>query len=160
LNEEQLAAFERLRRALPAAPATLGNSAGALLEARYRGDVVRPGIALYGGNPFAGPRENPMETGATLAAPSVRIPGVAGTQTGRDGATYVATAPARLAIVGAGYADGYPRALGNRGSAAIAGTRVPVVGRVSMDLTCVDVTALPRDVARVGAPVELIGATV
>ncbi len=76
------------------------------------------------------------------------------------GATYVARPPARLAVVGAGYADGYPRCLGNGGTAAVAGQRVPVVGRVSMDLTCVDISAVPRDSVRVGDPVELIGPTV
>ena len=75
-----------------------------------------------------------METVATLTAPIVQIRDVEHTQTVGYGATYVAQPPARLAIVGAGYADGYPRALGNRGAAALAGRRVPVVGRVSMDL--------------------------
>ncbi|HVS23924.1 MAG TPA: alanine racemase C-terminal domain-containing protein, partial [Gammaproteobacteria bacterium] len=68
--------------------------------------------------------------------------------------------PARLAVVALGYADVYPRALGNRGVVAIAGARAPVVGRVSMDLLCCDVTALPRELVRVGEPVEAIGPTV
>ena len=61
-------------------------------------------------------------------------------QTVGYGATYVASPPARLAVVGIGYADGYPRSLGNTGTAAVNGRRVPVVGRVSMDLICVDVS--------------------
>jgi len=58
------------------------------------------------------------------------------------------------------WADGYPRSLGNRGFAAIAGERVPVAGRVSMDLLCLDVSALPRELVRLGEDVELIGPSV
>jgi alanine racemase len=182
LNAEQLRAFERLRRRLPQAPSSIGNSAATLIDAQHRGDVARLGIALYGGDPFfagfsagfsAGPavlsagssaghagRGNPMETVATLTAPIVQIRDVEQVQTVGYGATYVVQPPARLAIVGAGYADGYPRALGNRGAAALGGRRVPVVGRVSMDLLCLDVSGVPADVAHVSASVELIGATV
>jgi alanine racemase len=159
LNDEQLARFDRLRRQLPPARTSIGNSAGALLGAAYRGDLVRPGIALYGGNPFSG-RPNPMECVATLTAPILQIREIAEPQTVGYGATYVANPPARLAIVGIGYADGYPRSLSNAGTAAVRGRRVPVVGRVSMDLTCIDVASLPGDHVRVGDPVELIGPTV
>jgi alanine racemase len=179
LNRDQLRAFDRLRASLPHAPTSIGNSAATLIDAVHRGAVARPGIALYGGDPFfagfsaelstgmssepsAGlPSDrNPMEAVATLTAPIVQIRDVEQAQTVGYGATYVVRAPARLAIVGAGYADGYPRALGNRGAAALAGRRVPVVGRVSMDLLCLDVTGVPPDLACVGAPVELIGGTI
>jgi len=163
LNAEQLRTFDRLRGLLPDAPSSIGNSAATLIDARNGGDVARPGIALYGGNPFSagyGSGENPMEAVATLSAPIVQIRDVESAQTIGYGATYVAQAGARLAIVGAGYADGYPRALGNRGAAVLAGRRVPVVGRVSMDLTCVDVSGVSKEMAQVGAPVELIGPTV
>jgi alanine racemase len=163
LTAEQLRVFDRLRRRLPQAPVSTGNSAATLSGAQPRGDVARPGIALYGGNPFAAgfaTEENPMEAVATLVAPIVQIRDVEHAQTVGYGATYVATPPARLAIVGAGYADGYPRALGNRGAAALAGKRIPVVGRVSMDLLCVDVSSVPAALAQVGALVELIGPTV
>jgi alanine racemase len=177
LNQEQLRAFAQLRRRLPQAPVSIGNSAATLIDAQHRGEVVRPGIALYGGDPFFaglspgssardsggdGPPggANPMEAVATLTAPIVQIREVLSTQTVGYGATYVVQPPARLAIVAAGYADGYPRALGNRGAAALAGRRVPVIGRVSMDLTCIDVSGLPVELARVGASVELIGSTI
>ncbi len=124
---------------------SIGNSAGTLTGAAHRGDVVRPGIGLYGGNPFT-ERPNPIEPVVTLDAPIVQIRDVEQAQTVGYGATYGVAPPARLAIVALGYADGYPRALGNRGVVAIAGRRAPVVGRVSMDLLCCDVTALPPDV--------------
>jgi alanine racemase len=157
LNREQLERFERLRRQLPAAPTSIGNSAGALIDAAHRGDLVRPGIALYGGNPFAN-RENPMESVATLKAPILQLRDIGEPAPVGYGATYLATPPARLAIVALGYADGYPRNLGNKGVAAVGSQRVPVVGRVSMDLIAVDVGRLPR--VRVGDPVEFIGPTV
>jgi len=159
LNREQLERFARLRRLLPPLPTSIGNSAGALLDAAHRGDVVRPGIALYGGNPFS-ERANAMQSVVTLTAPILQLREIGEPQPVGYGATYVASPPARLAIVGAGYADGYPRNLGNRAAAAVAGQRVPLVGRVSMDLLAVDVAALPREAVRVGDSVELIGPTV
>jgi alanine racemase len=159
LNRAQLERFELLRRQLPPAPTSIGNSAGTLLDAAHRGDVVRPGIALYGGSPFSD-RPNPMETVVTFTGSILQLRDIDEPQTVGYGATYVAVAPARLAIVGVGYADGYPRSLGNRASAAVRGVRVPVVGRVSMDLTCVDVGGLPRAEVRVGDSVELMGPTI
>ncbi|HUQ52256.1 MAG TPA: alanine racemase [Gammaproteobacteria bacterium] len=159
MNAEQLLRFESMRRALPSAPTSIGNSAGALLGAEYRGDLVRPGIALYGGNPFSD-RPNPMRGVVTLTAPILQLREIGEPQTVGYGATYLAQAPARIAVVGIGYADGYPRNLGNVGVAAVHGTRVPVVGRVSMDLIAVDVGGLPRDTVRVGDAVELIGPTI
>jgi alanine racemase len=159
LNREQLRRFDRLRAQLPPAPTSIGNSAGDLIDSSLRGDLVRPGIALYGGNPFSD-RPNPMASVVTLEAPILQIREVDEPLTVGYGATYLVRPPARLAVVGVGYADGYPRSLGNRGTAAVNGRRVPVVGRVSMDLTCVDISALPRDSVRVGAAVELIGPVV
>lgn len=158
-NRAQLALFEALRRELPSAPTSIGNSAGTLIDAVHRGDLVRPGIALYGGNPFSD-RPNPMEPVVTLAGRILQIREIASPEPVGYGATYVASPPARLAVVGVGYADGYPRCLGNRAAAAVRGTRVPVVGRVSMDLVCVDVGGLPAGSVRVGDEVELMGATV
>jgi alanine racemase len=73
------------------------------------------------------------------------------------GATHVAEPPARLATVGAGYADGYPRALGNLAHAFLGGVGVPVVGRVSMDMLTIDVSAVPGSQTSPGTMVELLG---
>jgi alanine racemase len=159
MNAEQLSRFEHLRRSLPPARTSIGNSAGTLIDAAHRGDLVRPGIALYGGNPFSD-RPNPMAPVVTLTAPILQLREIGEPQTVGYGATYVASSPARLATVGIGYADGYPRNLGNVGVAAVAGRRVPVVGRVSMELITLDLGYLPREAVRVGDSVELIGATV
>lgn len=159
LNREQLRRFDTLRAQLPPAPTSIGNSAGDFADAAYRGDLVRPGIGLYGGNPFSD-RPNPMASVVTLEAPILQIREVDEPLTVGYGATYLASPPARLAVVGVGYADGYPRNLGNRGTAAVNGRRVPVVGRVSMDLICIDISALPQGSVRVGDAVELIGPSV
>ncbi len=158
-NAEQLARFNRLRQSLPDVRTSIGNSAGTLLDAAHRGDLARPGIALYGGNPFSD-RPNPMESVVTLTAPILQLRDIGEPAPVGYGATYVAQSSARIAVVGIGYADGYPRSLGNCGTAAVHGRRVPVVGRVSMDLMTLDIGTLPRTAVRVGDPVELIGATV
>jgi alanine racemase len=101
-----------------------------------------------------------MEAVVSLTAPILQLRDVVEPAAIGYGATYLAEPPARIAVLGIGYADGYPRNLGNVGTAAVGGRRVPVVGRVSMDLTTIDVGALPRETVRVGDPVELIGPAV
>ena len=159
LTSEQIQRFDALRAQLPEAKTSIGSSPGILLEASCRGDLVRPGIALYGANPFVS-GDNPMETVATLEGMILQIREVAAPVTVGYGASYTVNPPARLATVGAGYADGYPRALSNRGVAFLAGTEVPVVGRVSMDLITLDVSAAPPERARPGEFVELVGPNV
>jgi alanine racemase len=157
LNDAQLERFAALRARLPAAPTSFANSAGIALGERHRGDLVRPGIALYGGDPCgAGPgalREVVRLQGRVLQLRDVREPGV----TVGYGATWHVRPPARLATVGVGYADGYLRSLGGKGIAVAGGRRVPVVGRVSMDLVTLDVTAVPPADLAVGDYVDLIG---
>ena len=101
-----------------------------------------------------------MAAVATLTAPILQLHEVAEPEPVGYGATYIANPPARVAVVGIGYADGYPRNLGNRGTAAVQGHRVPVIGRVSMDLISVDVGGLPPESVAVGEAVELIGPTI
>lgn len=159
LNDAQLLAFERLRRVLPPAPTSVGASAGIFLDSRHRGDLVRAGIGLYGGNPFSD-RASPVEPVVTLRARIVQIRDVATAGTVGYGATHAVKPPCRLAVCAVGYADGYPRAVGNRCDASFQGVRVPVVGRVSMDLTCIDVSSVPADAIRPGDYIDLIGGAV
>ena len=156
LNALQLTRFNELRRLLPPARTSIGNSAGVLLGPEHCGDLVRPGIGLYGGNPFAD-RANPFETVATLTARVLQIREAAPPQSVGYGADYVVHSRQRLATLGLGYADGYPRALSDRSAAVFAGQRLPVVGRVSMDLITLDVSALPANQLATGEFVELIG---
>ena len=132
------------------------NSAAALRWPEYAADAVRPGIFLYGGNPLAAvDASSPPEPVASVRARLVLVRRVAPGSTVGYGATHVARAWERWGTVAIGYGDGWPRALGNSGSALVAGRRVPIVGRISMDMIVVDITALPE--VEAGDVVTLIG---
>lgn len=156
LNAAQLRAFEAARSRLPKAPACLANSSGIFLGPAYHFDLGRPGVALYGVNPTPG-RPTPMRQVVELQGEILQVRRIDAPTAVGYGATYRAEGPMRVATVAAGYADGYLRSLSNRGTARIAGQQVAVVGRVSMDLITLDVTAVPESAARPGARVELIG---
>lgn len=157
INAQQLERFRAGLAALPSAPASLASSAGILLGKDYAFDLVRPGIGLYGGNPqIAG--ANPFATVATLTGRILQYRRVDKGERVGYGATFRVERPMGLATVALGYADGVMRALGNRGAGAIAGRRVPVVGRVSMDLVTLDVTDISEGVD--GADVEFLGDTI
>ena len=159
LNRRQLELFATVRALWPDAQTSIGNSAGLLLGNGFAGDLARPGIALYGANPFVA-RDNPMAPVVCLRARILQLRDIpAGTSVGY-GASFVAERQMRLATVGLGYADGYLRSLGNRGIAEIAGRRVPVVGRVSMDLVCLDVSAVSADAVAEGDWATMIGGSV
>lgn len=156
MSDQQAERFAVLARLFPRARTSLGNSAGVL--SGMRGDVARPGIALYGGNPFSTGR-SPMRPVATLEARVVGLRAVAAGEPIGYGGTFRPAHDARIAILGIGYADGIPRAMSNRGTVAYQGQRLPVVGRVSMDLMHVDITAAQTPVA-VGHWLEVFGHTV
>jgi alanine racemase len=156
LNALQLERFAALRARLPPLPTSIGNSAATLAGAAFRGDLVRPGLALYGGRALPG-APNPMRPVVRLEARILQIRTLPAGATVGYGATWRAPGPCRIATVGAGYADGYPRALGNRGYAAVEGLRLPVVGRVSMDMTTLDLSAAPAGALAVGDYVDLLG---
>ena len=156
MNEEQLARFEEVRRLLPAAPASLANSAGILLGPRYHFDMVRPGIALYGGNPLMH-KDNVLSQVINITSFITQVREIDRGHSVGYGATHRAAGPTRIATVPVGYADGYLRSLSNNAAASVGGVRVPVVGRVSMDLITLDVTAVPPERCQPGCPVELIG---
>ena len=156
MNDAQLERFERLRRLWPGIPWSLANSAGIFLGTRFHGHLVRPGIALYGGRPFAtGP--NPMTEVVRMEGQVLQLREVREQVSVGYGATRQVSPPARIATVDVGYADGYPRALGGCGYAARGGQRLPLVGRVSMDLLTLEVSAGPHVELAVGDHVELIG---
>jgi alanine racemase len=157
-NALQLARFDAVRQRFQGVATSIGNSAGTLLSDAYRGDLCRPGIALYGGNPFLD-APNTLRAVATFEARILQLRSVPPNEPVGYGATGAVDAQRLIAVLGAGYADGIPRALSGCGAAAVSGTRVPIVGRISMDLTAIDVTQLADRLA-VGDWVELIGARV
>jgi alanine racemase len=153
MNARQLAAFREARALFPGVEASLANSAGVFLGPDYGFDLTRPGISLYGGGPRGRP-EPRLRTVATLEAPILQVREVRAGDTVGYGATFTAEGPMQVAILGAGYADGLLRAASPGAFAALHGRRVPLIGRVSMDLIAIDVTEVP---AREGDPVQLLG---
>lgn len=156
MNQRQLDAFAAVRQRLPGVPVSVGNSAGTLAGAPFAGDLARPGIGLYGGNPYL-QADSPVQPVVTLEGQVLQLRQVAAGDSIGYGATFTAARPMEVAVVGLGYGDGLPRLLSNRGMAALRGQRRPIVGRVSMDLTAVDVTGLGT---QTGDWVEFIGRTV
>jgi alanine racemase len=161
LNAKQLASFREIASLYSGVPASLSNSSGVFLGAQFQFDVVRPGAALYGVNPTP-EADNPMQPVVDLKARIAQIRNVERGESVGYGATWTTRRPTRLAIVSAGYADGYFRAGGSndgtRGAeVVVAGKRCPVAGRISMDLMAIDVTDLPNNAARRGQMVTLIG---
>ncbi len=149
-----LVARQRIRGDIPA---SLSASFGIFLGQAFHCDLVRPGAALYGVNPQPG-RCNPMRQVVRLRARILQVREARCGESVGYGATHVMAAPGRLATVAVGYADGWLRSLAGRGSARIGGERVPLVGRVSMDLAVFDVSIVPPSLARSGGIVELLDA--
>jgi len=160
MNEAQRLAFAAAADSLPAparsAPRSLAASSGLFLGPGYRLDLGRPGYALYGGNPTPG-AANPMRPCVRLRLRVLQVRHVDSPGTVGYGATHRVTGRARLATLAAGYADGLCRALSNRGRLFHGGQALPIVGRVSMDLTVADVSALPPDALAPGDFLELLG---
>jgi len=156
LNQAQCEAFAALRRAFPNAQASLAASSGIFLGGAYHGTLCRPGAALYGVSPVPG-EPNPMAQVIELKARILQARAIDGGMSVGYGATYRASRRQRLVTIGIGYADGFLRSLSNRGHGYIGDIRMPLVGRVSMDLTIFDATAVPEHQARAGGMVELIG---
>lgn len=154
MNRRQRDAFAAALNRLPPAPASLSASSGIFHGPDFLFDLVRPGVCLHGINPWPG-RPNPMLPVVRLQAKILQIRDVDTPQTVGYGASHRCEGPIRLATLAAGYADGYLRSLSGRGTAHFGDTAVPVVGRVSMDLTTVDITQAPQ--ARPGDMVDLIG---
>ncbi len=160
-NARQLASFREIASLFSGVPASLANSSGVFLSAQFQFDLVRPGAGLYGINPTP-EADNPMQAVVDLKARIVHIRSLDKGETVGYGGTWTARRPTKLAIVSAGYADGYFRAGGSndgtRGAEVIvAGKRCPIAGRVSMDLIAVDITDLEKNAARRGHMATLIG---
>ena len=143
MNAAQAARFAAACAGLPKLRRSFANSSGMFLGPDFASDLARPGCALYGINPTP-EHPNPMRPVMRLEVPVLQLRDIlAGTPVGY-GATWTASRPTRIATVAAGYADGYLRSLSGRAVAEFRGRSVPLVARVSMDLTTFDVTDLPQ----------------
>jgi alanine racemase len=137
-------------------PASLAASSGIFLGRAFHYDFVRPGAALYGINPQPGSL-NPMRQIVRLRGRILQVREVDRGESVGYGATHLMDAPGRLATVAVGYADGWLRSLCPRGSGRLGGKRVPLIGRVSMDLVVFDVSDADPAIARPGGFIELLG---
>lgn len=161
LNAKQMMTFREIASLFSGVPASLSNSSGIYLGPQFQFDLMRPGAALYGVNPTP-EADNPMQPVVELKARIVQTRTIDKGESVGYGATWTARRPTRLAIVSAGYADGYFRAGGGvdgvrSAEVIVAGKRCPVAGRISMDLMAIDITDLPNNAARRGHLVTLIG---
>ncbi len=156
--EEQLARYRALRAQFAEGKSSLANSAGVFRDPAFHFDLVRPGIAIYGGAPLEGV-PNPMEHTVVLEAPILQIKDMSPGDLVGYGATHEVVADTRHAVVPVGYADGFLRSASNSGELIVAGQRCPIVGRVSMDLIIIDVGHIPAVDLALGMPVEILGQT-
>ncbi len=162
-NSKQLTAFQEIVNRF-GGPGSLANSAGAKLASDYHFDLVRLGIALYGGRAVTG-APNLMSPTVHLYGRILQVRETSGVTHVGYGAAHRLSGPRRLATVAAGYADGYFRHLSAchakaGGVVFIDGCAAPVVGRISMDLTVVDVSKIPASKVSRGGWVELIGSAI
>ena len=161
VNARQIAAFDALRARFPGMKASLANSSGVFLPAHPHYDLVRPGYALYGGNPTPG-RENPMRAVVTLEVAVQQTRWIEPGETCGYNGRWTAKRRTRLATLLVGYADGLPYSAGSTDAASgpevrIAGRMCPLVGRLSMDLVLADVTYLPEPAVVPGTRAEFFG---
>ncbi|MEH3116356.1 MAG: alanine racemase [Methylorubrum populi] len=154
VNARQAADFLRLRDAFPHLRASLANSSGTCIAKNARHDLLRPGYALFGGNPEPG-KPNPMRPVVRLDATILQVRDVEAGETCGYNARWRAPDPRRLATLSLGYADGYPRSASDGGHALVGGVLCPILGLISMDLIILDVTHAPG--ARRGGTATLIG---
>ncbi|MFT5083700.1 MAG: alanine racemase [Lentisphaeria bacterium] len=163
LNDIQISRFSDVEKQLEGlgleVKTTLANSAGVFLGRAAQCDLVRPGIALYGGNP--GLKNNPMRSVVGLRLPVIQVRKLPSEESVGYGATKTFDTPHTIAVVAGGYADGVMRSLSNRGWGWLGGQKVPIVGRVSMDSTLFDITGNPEECSlREGDSIELLGQNV
>ncbi len=167
MNAQQRDRFAEIAAVFEGIDASLANSAGILLGSSFGFDLTRPGISLYGGQALSAGGSS-LRPVATAESRIIAIHEARRGETVGYGAAATLTRDSRLAVCSIGYADGYMRSLsgagiplradGSEGAYGYAcGQRLPIVGRVTMDLTVFDITGLPRAALRAGDFIELFG---
>ena len=154
--ERQRTRFLSMISKLPHANLSLANSAASYFGRQFTLDMYRPGKATFGINPATG-RANPMQQPATLHAPLIQLKNMRRSEAVGYSSTFRLSEQSRIATVGIGYTNGYPRTASNRAHVSIRGFQASVIGRVSMDLITVDVSSIPERLLHPGAPVEILG---
>lgn len=167
MNHRQCRDFRAVTALFPRSEASLSSSGGIFLGEDYHLDLTRPGIALYDGGTIEAAIAT-IKPVITAEARILQIRTVRAGETASYGATHRFERDGRIAVVGAGYADGWLRTMSGSGVTArddgsagafgfLAGQKVPVVGRITMDLTTFDISAIPENRVRSGDYVELFG---
>ncbi len=153
---DQLAVFDTACKGLPY-PRSIANSAGVIRYDEVGGDIVRPGIMLYGASPFPyqGADELQLQPVMTLRSEIIAVQELRANDSVGYGGGYTASRAHRIGVVAGGYADGYPRHAPNGTPVLVCGRKVRMAGRVSMDMITVDLTDAPE--AKIGSPVVLWG---
>lgn len=153
---EQVQCFDVMTRGLQY-PCCLANSAATLQFPETHRDWVRLGIAMYGASPFANRSASQfkLQPAMTFSSQIIGIQQLSAGESVGYGGAFVASKPTKVGVVACGYADGYPRHAGEQTPVAVNGIRTRVLGRVSMDMLCVDLTDIGA--VNVGMPVELWG---
>lgn len=165
LNDTQIARFAAIARLFPGVPKSLANSSGIFMDDCPPYDLVRPGYALYGGNPVPG-QPNPMQPVVRLQARILQTRWIEPGETVGYGARWRARRRSHLATLGIGYGDGFPLAAGRKdgqsggADAIVHGQRCPIVGSVSMDLIVIDVTDVSDGAITVATEAELLGTSI
>lgn len=163
-NRTQLAFFQSIMAHFPDIPASLANSAGLMGSKQNHFQLVRPGIALYGGRAISG-RNNPLSHVVNLEVPILQVRDAKTGESVGYGADYTLQRDSRIALAAIGYGDGFFRANGSATNhigarVAIKGQLVPILGRISMDTAAIDVTDLGPNGPVPGEMVEILGPNV
>jgi len=170
MNKQQLESFRQFSAAYEGIDSSLAASGGIFLGSDYHFDLTRPGIALYGGEAVNG-LANPMRPVVIAEARIIQVRTAKAGESVGYGRALQLTRDSKLAVVSAGYADGYLRSQSSGGVPLrqvvpeggygfLAGRKIPIAGRITMDLTIFDVTDLPENAVRAGDYVELFGKNV
>jgi alanine racemase len=154
LNTTQLDRFHDVSALFPNVPTSLEASDGLFLDERFQSHLARPGICLYGGG--RPPSHLSLQAGMTLEAPILQVRACRAHETIGYGASHKLATDTLVATVALGYADGFPRSASKAGYAMIDGVSCPILGRVSMDLITLNVSAVPH-LARPGHFAQFFG---
>lgn len=154
-NIEQLDIIKNIKNAFEGVPVSLANSSASFLSHDFQGDMLRVGLAIYGGNPTPN-LQNPMLNVVELLAPILQINNIKKGDTIGYGASFKAAKNMVTATLPIGYADGYFRSFSNNSYCFYEGSKLPVVGRISMDLITIDITLIANKI-NIGDYVEVIG---
>ena len=142
MNERQLEKFSHIRKIFNDSKASLANSAGVLISKKYHFDLVRPGIALFGGNPFLNNNKVRFSNVVNLKVKIIQIRNIKKNDTIGYGATYKAKKNMCIGTIALGYADGFNRKFSNNMKVFYKNKPLKVVGRISMDLMTIDLSSL------------------